>query len=66
MKSDYSDKEILRIILLNLSFTEDLIIEHLNQFKALNKKEKEKEKQKKEETIYVERDPSKFREFKIN
>lgn len=30
LKSDYSDKEILNTILLNLNFTEQLIDEHLS------------------------------------
>lgn len=37
LKSDYSDREILNIVLGNLSFTEQLIEEHLNIRKSEGK-----------------------------
>jgi len=50
LKSDYSDREILNIILLNLDFTDQLIQEHLGA-KA------------KGEPKYVGRDAEQFRKF---
>jgi len=55
LKSDYSDKEILNIILLNLNFTDQLIEEHLN----LNKNKISKASTAK----FVPRDSSNFRRF---
>lgn len=54
LKSDYSDKEILNTILVNLSFTDQLIEEHLKQ--KVNTKEAAAAK-------VVPRDAEKFRRF---
>ncbi|CDW84758.1 UNKNOWN [Stylonychia lemnae] len=53
LKSDYSDKEILNIVLLNLNFTEKLIEEHLGQLKLDNQKQPK----------YLQRDPKAYRQF---
>lgn len=52
LKSDYSDSEIITTILSNLSFTEQLIEEHLGKSKA-----------KSGEVKYVPRDAKKYRDF---
>ena len=56
MKSDYSDQEILKMILGNFNFTDELIREHLNSFDS-SKKSIIKN------PTYVERDARAYREF---
>ena len=53
LKQDYSDKQILDIIFVNSEFTDSLIKDHLRTTV----------KDQKGDTIFVERDPSKYREF---
>jgi hypothetical protein len=55
LRQDYSDKEILDLILQNMSFTDKLIQEHLSQ------KTKQKEK-----TVFLNRNPNAYREFVKN
>ena len=52
LKSDYSDREILNTILLNMNFTDQLIEEHLKDKKVSTK-----------ETKLVPRDADNFRRF---
>jgi hypothetical protein len=55
LKSDYSDKEILNTIMVNMNFTEQLIEEHLRLKKT--------EPAKQSEARYVPRDADKYRQF---
>ncbi len=55
LKSDYSDKEILNTILVNMNFTDQLIEEHLNIRKAGDSKQSE--------TRFLPRDAEKYRKF---
>jgi hypothetical protein len=51
LKSDYSDKQILDLLLVNLSFTDELINQHLGLSKTAGGAK------------LLERDPTAFREF---
>lgn len=53
LKADYSDREILNTILLNLNFTDQLIEEHLGLKKNENS----------EQAKYLSRDASEYRKF---